>query len=380
MVSRAFTPDATVGALRLVAGHCHTPPSDAFMTHPAYSAALQCVERGWSVIPLIGGDDPARGKTPAAAWSRYRERMPSNAELRHWFESGKHSAYGIVCGRLSQLIVLDFDDEVVAEQFRQRFPDLAETFTIRSGMRGTPHLYFHVDFPVASRKFRGGDLKGEGGYVVGPGSVIAGRCWTVVNDAPVLIITPELLTAVLDFLGATDDLDPSSGDKSLAHAHEIKEAAVVQKYRREAARTGQRNNTLFRIACQLRDKGISQGWTLRCLAQTHAEQPARSGAACERLDRRLREAERTIASAYRRPPRREHPKPTDPDDGDQPLDNSIREALLQRPDGAAFLRVYEGAADARRRAWKHLHAIGSAGTAEGSRRRLLAAQGAAPEP
>ncbi|MBK8024965.1 MAG: bifunctional DNA primase/polymerase [Chloroflexi bacterium] len=68
------------------------------MTHPAYSAALHCVERGWSVIPLIGGDDPARGKTPAAAWSRYRERLPSAEELRQWFESGKHSAYGIVCG------------------------------------------------------------------------------------------------------------------------------------------------------------------------------------------------------------------------------------------------------------------------------------------
>ncbi|MBK8021873.1 MAG: bifunctional DNA primase/polymerase [Chloroflexi bacterium] len=312
------------------------------MTHPVHTAALQCFERGWSVIPLIGGDDPARGKTPATAWSRYRERMPSAVELRQWFESGKHSAYGIVCGRLSQLVVLDFDDETVAAQFRRRFPDLAATLTVRSGMRGTPHLYFHVDFPVVSRRFHGGDMKGEGGYVVGPESVIGGRCWTAVHDAPVLAIMPELLAAVLDFLGATDDLDPSSGDKSLAHAHEINEAAVVQQYRREAARTGQRNNTLFRIACQLRDKGVSQDWTLRCLAQAHAEQPARSGAACETLDRRLGEAECTIASAYRRPPRRERPKPPDADDANQPLDNSIREALLQRPDGAAFLRVYEG--------------------------------------
>ncbi|MBK8025003.1 MAG: bifunctional DNA primase/polymerase [Chloroflexi bacterium] len=312
------------------------------MTHPVHTAALLCVERGWSVIPLIGGDDPARGKTPAAAWSRYRGRQPSSGELRRWFESCKHSAHGIVCGRLSQLIVLDFDDEAVAEHFRQRFPDLAETFSVRSGMRGTPHLYYHTNFPVASRRFQGGDLKGEGGYVIGPGAIIAGRTWTVAQDAPVLAITPDLQMAVLDFLGVTDDLDRSSEHNSLAHIHEIKEAVVVQKYRREAARTGQRNNTLFRMACQLRDEGVSRDWTLRCLAQTHAEQPARSGAACERLDRRVREAEATISSAYRRPPRREHPKPRAADAGNQPLDNSIREALLQRPDCAAFLRVYEG--------------------------------------
>ncbi|NUQ05482.1 MAG: bifunctional DNA primase/polymerase [Anaerolineae bacterium] len=317
-------------------------PSDALMTHSVYAAALQCAQRGWSVIPLIGGEDPARGKTPAAAWSRYRERLPSAEELRRWFGSGKHSAYGLVCGRLSQLIVLDFDDGAIAEQFRRRFPDLAETFTVRSGMRGTPHLYFHVDYPVASRKFRGGDLKGEGGYVVGPGTVISGRYWSVVHDAPVLTITPDLLAAVLDFLGTSDDLLAPSSEDDLAHAHEINEVVVVRKYRREAARTGQRNNTLFRIACQLRDKGLSQDWALRCLAQAHAEQPFRSRTNCEPFDQRLREAERTIASAYSRPPRREHPKPTCADDADQPLDNSIREALLQSPDGAAFLRVYEG--------------------------------------
>ncbi|MCK6581271.1 MAG: bifunctional DNA primase/polymerase [Anaerolineae bacterium] len=308
-----------------------------------------CMTRRWAgdcgtdvnrTLTLIGGDEPARGKTPAAAWSRYRERLPSTEELHHWFESGKHSAYGVICGQLSQLVVLDFDDESVAEQFRRRFPDLAETFTVRSGNRGTPHLYFRADFPVASRKFRGSDLKSEGGYVVGPGSVIAGRCWTVVQDAPVLAITPDLLAAVLDFQGARDDVQLSADESDLAPAHEIKEVVVVQMYRREAARTGQRNNTLFRMDCQLRDKGVSRDWTLRCLAQIHAEQPSRSASTCERLDRRLREAARTIASAYRRPPRRERPK--QPDDISQPLDNSIREALLQRPDGAAFLRVYEG--------------------------------------
>ncbi|MBL8134109.1 MAG: bifunctional DNA primase/polymerase [Anaerolineae bacterium] len=241
------------------------------MTHPAYSVALQCAQRGWSVIPLVGGDDPARGKTPATGWSRYREHLPNTGELDRWFESGKHSAYGIVCGSLSQLVVLDFDDAAIAKHFRRHFPDLAATFTVRSGMRGTPHLYFHADFPVASRRFHGGDLKGEGGYVVGPGSVIAERCWTVVREVPALPLTPERLAAVLGFLGTADDDDPPADRDVLPPAQGIKEAAVVQNYRREVARTGQRNNTLFRIACQLRDKGLSQDWTLRCLAQTHAE-------------------------------------------------------------------------------------------------------------
>ncbi len=79
-------------------------------TLPTYAATLSCIARGWSVIPLVGGAEIAHGKTSAVAWSRYRRALPSQANLQRWFVDQQFSAYGVVCGTLSKLIVIDFDD------------------------------------------------------------------------------------------------------------------------------------------------------------------------------------------------------------------------------------------------------------------------------
>ncbi len=304
---------------------------------PTCSAALRCVEQGWSVIPLIGGNDAARGKTPAVKWSRYRKALPTTDELRRWFVEQGFQAYGVVCGRLSKLVVLDLDDEVIAAEFVQRFPDLANTYTVRSGNRGTPHFYFHVDFPVKSQKVRGGDLKSEGGYVVGAGSVIAGKTWTVLRHAPVLDLTREQRDQILEFLKPQQHIFNAR--------HDIKEvtadfASVLSEYQREIERTGERNNTLFKLALKLRDQGIPQTWTQQALGEVHAYQGANEGIISECFDRRLCEAEKTIASAYSRPRRAEQQFALKADHSDR-VDNGIREALLKHPDGTAFLRVYE---------------------------------------
>ncbi len=304
---------------------------------PIYSAALRCVEQGWSVIPLIGGSDAASGKTPAVKWSSYRKALPTAKELHHWFVDQRLSAYGVVCGKLSKLVVLDLDDEVVAEEFVQRFPDMANTYTVRSGNRGTPHFYFSVSSRISCQKVRGGDLKDEGGYVVGAGSLIAGKTWTVPHDAPVLSLSQEQLEQVLAFLKPQQTV--------FNVRHDIKEvtadfASVLSEYQREVERTGERNNTLFKLAIKLRDQEISQAWTQQALAEVHAHQGADDGIASERFECRLHEAEKTIASAYSRPRRAEQRFTPKPDQNDR-IDNGIREALLKHPNGTAFLRVYE---------------------------------------
>ncbi len=304
---------------------------------PTYSAAVRCIEQDWSVIPLIGGNDAARGKTPAVAWTRYRKVMPSSDELHHWFIDQGFGAYGVVSGKQSKLVVLDLDDEVVAAEIVQCFPDLANTYTVRSGNRGTPHFYFHVDFPVKSQKVRGGDLKAEGGYVVGAGSVIAGKTWTLLHDAPVLNLSSEQLEQVLAFLRPQQHIFNTR--------HDIKEvtadfASILSEYQREVERTGERNNSLFRLALKLRDQGMPQAWTQQALAELHAHQGADAAIVSERVERRLNEAEKTIASAYSRPRRAEQRFAPKANQSDR-IDNGIREALLKHSDGTAFLRVYE---------------------------------------
>ncbi|MFN8531856.1 MAG: bifunctional DNA primase/polymerase [Anaerolineae bacterium] len=263
--------------------------------------------------------------------------MPTADELRSLFVDQHFSAYGVVCGRLSKLVVLDLDDEVIAEEFAAQFPDFGNTYTVRSGNRGTPHFLFHVDL-VKSQKVRGGDLKAEGGYVVGAGSVIAGKSWTVVRDVPVLALNRDKLEVMLDFLKPQQQIFNA--------CHNMKEAtpdsdSVVSEYQREVERTGERNNTLFRLALKLRDQGMPQIWAQQALAEVHAHQGSDESQTSERFDRRLCEAQKTIASAYSRP-RRAEQRFTPTIDQPDHIDNGIREALLQYPDGTAFLRVYEG--------------------------------------
>ena len=313
-------------------------------------AAFTCLERGWSVIPLIGGSDADIGKRPAVPWQRYQKQRPTFDEVQQWFEHERCSAYGIVCGKVSNLIVIDLDTSEAVDQFTQAFPELTHTFTVQSGFRGTPHLYFHVDFPVKTCKLKGGDLKGEGSYVVGPGSSIAGQTWQIVRDEPVRSLSKDELKAVLRLLRLSDAVD--NGHSTLpVGLTDTPFGTFAEHYRRAVQQTGERNNTLFNIGRQMRDTGHSKSDVIQQLADLHAHQLGRDPLAREPYERRYREALRTIESVYTRPPQpvrsTQISSILSADQAHQQedascLSNHLRERLLQQSDGTAFLRTYEG--------------------------------------
>ncbi|MBC7810223.1 MAG: bifunctional DNA primase/polymerase [Burkholderiales bacterium] len=302
----------------------------------ALQAAQKYLSDGFSIIPLIGGSDSDSGKRPPIRWQPYQQHAPTPDDLNNWHSKRGLSAYGVVCGRVSRLAVLDLDNQQIALDFALRFPHLMQTLVVRSGLRGTPHIYWHVDFHVKTQPVRGGDLKGEGSYVVGAGSSIAGGTWTVISERPIRSITPEELAAVLEFLtvdvGARHALPSLTNLAPIRHANDF--AAL---YHRLAATNG-RNNALFAAARAMRDEGYTAAMSVDTLAQLHAQQ---SGRVKEHQTRRHAEARRTIASAYSRPPK---PRPA-PEASNQPasrIPNHLREALLHRPDGVALLRFIEG--------------------------------------
>lgn len=293
----------------------------------------RCLDRKWPVFPLIGGDNLARGKRPARRWQVYTRRLPSVDEVQGWCHEGGTTAYGVVCGSVSGLVVLDLDDPLLAERFADRFPALLDTLTVRSGSRGTPHLYWQVDFPVKTRSFPGGDLRAEGSYVVGPGSVIAGCCWQVLTNRPVRAVSQAELSEVLDFL-----IPPQAACPAQPQPRK-QPGDFVALYRFYVERFGGRNQALFTTACHMRDGGCSQAEAISTLAQVHAAQTSPRDGCVESYSRRWAEALRTIASAYSRPARNVHSNPG----GERVsrLPNALRETLLKRPDGAAIARVIE---------------------------------------
>jgi hypothetical protein len=230
--------------------------------------ALDAHQRGWSVIPLLGGRHPLYGKRPPIEWKKYQTRQATERQLETWFSEG-YSAYGIVCGSLSNLIVIDFDDVEIQAEFIQEYPHLLETYTVQSGLRQTLHVYLRADFPVSTTKLRGGDLKAAGSYVVGAGSQIAGGEWQVVNDAPLYSISAVELNQFLLKFGIQQNI--SSHLSNLADEAKSPDD-FIRIYHFLVNELDSRNEALFRTGCYMRDEGYGVADVIAVLAPIHTNQ------------------------------------------------------------------------------------------------------------
>lgn len=132
-------------------------------------AAIAIAKRGATPIPL-------RGKVPVLeGWQNLRD--VDEPTIRQWHESGILQNVGIVCGEASKnLVVIDFDGLDGYKAFTEKFPDLADTFTVLTGSGKGKHTYFKVDLLPPSEKAMGTpigniEIKSNGTQVVAPPSV-----------------------------------------------------------------------------------------------------------------------------------------------------------------------------------------------------------------
>ena len=143
-----------------------------------------CVGRHAPERPCNGD----RGKHPEP-WSWAKESTNDSARLARTFGRGPRNV-GVDCGR-SRLLVLDEDAPGELERLclTQR-RELPETLTVSTG-KGT-HVYYRQPAAVPFTNAVGGlrdyrvDVRGRGGYVIGPGSLHQnGRTYAVVSAAPI---------------------------------------------------------------------------------------------------------------------------------------------------------------------------------------------------
>ena len=150
------------------------------------------------------------GQRPAIEWKEYQNRFATGEELSAWDASSYN--LGVVCGRLSQVIVLDVDS-----------PE-AQEFVSKLGLPRTPiavtprgkHFYFAYpaveirnEVRVAGLKL---DVRGEGGFVVAPPSQHESGAfyeWEVSPDDAPFAPVPENLLALLK-LGSSQELQTAS--------------------------------------------------------------------------------------------------------------------------------------------------------------------------
>lgn len=212
-------------------------------------AAQRLLEMGLSVIPV--GDD----KKPTIKWEAFQQARPSIDNLTVWFRYGSPKGVGVVTGKISNLVVVDTDNEA-AEAWAQKH--LPPTPMMCRTAKGFHRYYRHpggevrngvrvdtADGPLAI------DIRGDGGYVVGPGSTHpSGIIYSAPNP------WPKSLDEVPRYSPAWFQSAPKPAVPSPPSAGAFPE--------------GQRNSSLTRLAGSMRRRGASHDATLAALRAENA--------------------------------------------------------------------------------------------------------------
>lgn len=128
--------------------------------------AREYVARGFSVIPL-----QPRGKKPVVAWKEFQSRRPTDEELVAWFSTPESRNIGIVTGAISGITVIDTDSRDAIDLATKLGIPTCPVVSTSKGL----HFYCAYEQGVGNFQKRddlpGIDLRGDGGYVVGPPSI-----------------------------------------------------------------------------------------------------------------------------------------------------------------------------------------------------------------
>ena len=315
--------------------------------------AMRLISRGFSVIPVEGDKLPDNPKRPSVAWKRYQSRLADPGEIERWFGQGA-TALGIVCGRVSRLMVIDFDDYAGYRRFRHRFPEYGQSYTVKT--RRGYHVYFRTGVKVQGQQFEGGDLKGEGGVVIAPPSSIAGVRYERTGG----VIGAELdrceVDEIVNFLvaGKARKMHGSGKEGKLD---------LVKMYKGMAHDIG-RNNALYRAASIGREAGMSESDAIEMLGKVHALQPGGVGEKMESAVDRWNEGLRTIRSAF---------SGSWTGAAGEGLPNSVREYLLRESGSSVMGRLLDvfGMMGWAAGAWRSLSEIVKAAKGYGLGRRSV---------
>jgi putative DNA primase/helicase len=191
-----------------------------------------------------------------------------------WEDDFPLSNVGIRTGQEPGLVVLDVDphhggDESI-RQLEAQYGPLPETPTVSTG-GGGQHFYFqHPGFRVPNRSSALGaglDIRGDGGSVVAPPSLhVSGKPYQWESErTPCAVSVAPLPVWVLALLREPSRL--SSGGSAGSHGSwGIGADGLIPE--------GQRNETLFRIACQLYRAGLPHAMVLEDLLEWNMEKCA----------------------------------------------------------------------------------------------------------
>src|SRR5487761_744826 len=222
--------------------------------------AVEAAERGWAVFPCIPGT-----KRPAGPWVREDAWSADPA----WVEADGWPGYNVgVALRHSGLVVLDLDrhdggqdgvtafNRLCSEHEPDR--DWPDTLTVETPGRGY-HLYFQNPDGLGNSRGtlpRGIDVKGAGGLVLAPGSVIDGRAYGVEHEAEIRPLPGWLLTLITTRREPRHARNP--GGRWMPLYARRRQAEKLLDWLLGQREEGDRNNSLYWAARRLRELDLGE--------------------------------------------------------------------------------------------------------------------------
>jgi hypothetical protein len=194
---------------------------------------------GLSVLPLNSL------KKPSVKWKALQSRKMTINEI---VNCSLLENVGIVTGEISGIAVIDCDTQGRADQFWRELPTPVVVETPRGGVH---YYYRHPGQHVKTCQADGFDIRGDGGYVAAPPTVVRGRQYRFRSGSEA--IRPELLP--LFNLNWIPKPKTETGSTEMDNRIRNVEAYIKEIH----AISGQRgHDKTFKVVCKLKDSGMSE--------------------------------------------------------------------------------------------------------------------------
>lgn len=149
------------------------PPVNPDANADLLGIAMASAARGWLIFPLA-----PRSKKPLHDSHGFKDATSDLAQIAVWWAACPDANIGIATGAASGFFVLDVDPRAGGDrsldELERRHGELPVTVNVGTGGGGTHYYFLMPDFDLrnSSGKLAAGlDIKANGGYVVGAGSV-----------------------------------------------------------------------------------------------------------------------------------------------------------------------------------------------------------------
>lgn len=183
------------------------------------------VDRGWNIFPI----EP-NGKRPVVVssgvgedgqpfdsrlkWNTFQYNRVGKDQVRKWNDAYPDANWAVVCGQISNIVVMDVDGPEGIASLEKHHPEMAATQTfIQKTPRGHHLFFIHPgqgvnvkSFPILDKV----DIKADGGYVVIHPSKIDELSYTIFQDiAPAKC--PGWIVRGEGVREGSDEADPNQG-------------------------------------------------------------------------------------------------------------------------------------------------------------------------